>query len=155
MKKDKTETPAKRIQILSLKLVREGSILYQTRRISSPKDAVGIGQQFLEDADREQVIVCCLDTKNQPLSISVVSMGILNSSLIHPREIFKTAILTNAASLILYHNHPSGETEPSTEDINITKRIKEAGVLMGIELIDHIIIGSEGRFLSLKEEGLL
>ena len=155
MKKDKTETPAKRIQILSLKLVREGSILYQTRRISSPKDAVGIGQQFLEDADREQVIVCCLDTKNQPLSISVVSMGILNSSLIHPREIFKTAILTNAASLILYHNHPSGETEPSTEDINITKRIKEAGVLIGIELIDHIIIGSEGRFLSLKEEGLL
>lgn len=155
MKKDKTETPAKRIQILSLKLVREGSILYQTRRISSPKDAVGIGQQFLEDADREQVIVCCLDTKNQPLSISVVSMGILNSSLIHPREIFKTAILTNAASLILYHNHPSGETEPSKEDINITKRIKEAGVLMGIELIDHIIIGSEGRYLSLKEEGLL
>ena len=155
MKKDKTETPAKRIQILSLRLVREGSILYKTRRISSPKDAVGIGQQFLEDADREQVIVCCLDTKNQPLSISVVSMGILNSSLIHPREIFKTAILTNAASLILYHNHPSGETEASTEDINITKRIKEAGVLMGIELIDHIIIGSEGRFLSLKEEGLL
>ena len=94
-------------------------------------------------------------TENQPLSISAVSMGILNSSLIHPREIFKTAILTNAASLILYHNHPSGETEPSTEDINITKRIKEAGVLMGIELIDHIIIGSEGRFLSLKEEGLL
>ncbi|MDD3307681.1 MAG: DNA repair protein RadC [Acetobacterium sp.] len=155
MKKDKTETPAKRIQILSLRLVREGSILYQTRKISSPKDAVGIGQQFLEDADREQVIVCCLDTKNQPLSISVVSMGILNSSLIHPREIFKTAILTNAASLILYHNHPSGETEPSTEDINITKRIKEAGVLMSIELIDHIIIGSEGRYLSLKEEGLL
>ena len=148
-------TAAKRINIVSLKLVREGSILYQTRRISSPKDAVGIGQQFLEDADREQVIVCCLDTKNQPLSISVVSMGILNSSLIHPREIFKTAILTNAASLILYHNHPSGETEPSTEDINITKRIKEAGVLIGIELIDHIIIGSEGRYLSLKEEGLL
>ena len=155
MKKDKTETPAKRIQILSLKLVREGCFHYQTRRISSPKDAVGIGQQFLEDADREQVIVCCLDTKNQPLSISVVSMGILNSSLIHPREIFKTAILTNAASLILYHNHPSGETEVSTEDINITKRIKEAGVLMGIELIDHIIIGSEGRYLSMKEEGLL
>ena len=155
MKKDRTEPPVKRIQILSLRLVREGQFLYKTRRISSPKDAVGIGQQFLEDADREQVIVCCLDTKNQPLSISVVSMGILNSSLIHPREIFKTAILTNAASLILYHNHPSGETEPSTEDINITKRIKEAGVLMGIELIDHIIIGSEGRYLSLKERGLL
>ena len=155
MKKDKTETPAKRIQILSLRLVREGSILYQTRRISSPKDAVGIGQQFLEDADREQVIVCCLDTKNQPLSISVVSMGILNSSLIHPREIFKTAILTNAASIMLFHNHPSGDPEPSNEDLSITKRIKEAGELMGIELLDHIIIGSEDRYYSLKEQGLV
>ncbi|KAF5090570.1 hypothetical protein DSECCO2_16360 [anaerobic digester metagenome] len=155
MKKDKTETPAKRIQILSLKLIREGSILYKTRRISSPKDAVGIGQQFLEDADREQVIVCCLDTKNQPLSISVVSMGILNSSLIHPREIFKTAILTNAASIMLFHNHPSGDPEPSNEDLSITQRIKEAGVLMGIELLDHIIIGTEGRYCSLKEKGLV
>lgn len=155
MKKDKTESPAKRIQILSLRLVREGSILYKTRRISSPKDAVGIGQQFLEDADREQVIVCCLDTKNQPLSISVVSMGILNSSLIHPREIFKTAILTNAASIMLFHNHPSGDPEPSNEDLSITQRIKEAGVLMGIELLDHIIIGTEGRYCSLKEKGLV
>ncbi|OFV71725.1 JAB domain-containing protein [Acetobacterium wieringae] len=155
MKKDRTEPPAKRIQILSLRLVREGSILYQTRRISSPKDAVGIGQQFLKDADREQVIVCCLDTKNQPLSISVVSMGILNSSLIHPREIFKTAILTNAASIMLFHNHPSGDPEPSNEDLSITQRIKEAGVLMGIELLDHIIIGTEGRYCSLKEKGLV
>ena len=155
MKKDRTEPPAKRIQILSLRLVREGSIHYQTRRISSPKDAVGIGQQFLEDADREQVIVCCLDTKNQPLSISVVSMGILNSSLIHPREIFKTAILTNAASIMLFHNHPSGDPEPSNEDLSITQRIKEAGVLMGIELLDHIIIGTEGRYCSLKEKGLV
>lgn len=155
MKKDKTETPAKRIQILSLKLVREGCFHYQTRRISAPKDAVGIGQQFLEDADREQVIVCCLDTKNQPLSISVVSMGILNSSLIHPREIFKTAILTNAASIMLFHNHPSGDPEPSNEDLSITQRIKEAGVLMGIELLDHIIIGTEGRYCSLKEKGLV
>ena len=148
------KSAAKRIQIVSLKLVRESSILYNVRKISSPKEAAGLGQRFLEDIDREQVIVCCLDNKNAPISINVVSMGTLNASLIHPREIFKTAILSNSASIILFHNHPSGQTEASTEDINITKRIKEAGVLMGIELIDHIIIGSEGRFLSLKEEGL-
>ena len=149
------KSAAKRIQIVSLKLVRESSILYNVRKISSPKEAAGLGQRFLEDIDREQVIVCCLDNKNAPISINVVSMGTLNASLIHPREIFKTAILSNSASIILFHNHPSGQTQASTEDINITKRIKEAGVLMGIELIDHIIIGSEGRFLSLKEEGLL
>ena len=146
-------TAAKRINIVSLKLVREGSILYQTRRISSPKDAVGIGQQFLEEADREQVIVCCLDTKNQPVSVNVVSMGTLNSSLVHPREVFKTAILSNAANIILFHNHPSGDPSPSQEDISITKRIQEAGTLLGIELLDHLIIGFEDRFCSMKERG--
>lgn len=150
-----SKTAAKRIQIVSLKMVRESSILYDVRKISSPKEAVGLGQRFLEDADREKVVLCCLNNKNAPICINIVSIGTLNASLVHPREIFKTAILCNAASIILFHNHPSGQTEASSEDIDITKRIKEAGVLMGIELIDHIIIGGGGRFLSLKEEGLL
>ena len=85
----------------------------------------------------------------------MVSIGCLNSSLIHPREIFKTAILSNSAGIILFHNHPSGDPEPSQEDINISTRIKEAGKIMGIELLDHIIIGSEGAFCSLKGKGLL
>ncbi|KAF5058342.1 hypothetical protein DSECCO2_347490 [anaerobic digester metagenome] len=155
MRKEETDTPAKRIQILSIKLVREGSMLYKTRRISSTSEAAGIGRQFLEDLDREQVVVCCLDIKNQPTSVNVVSVGTLNASLIHPREVFKTAILTNAASILIYHNHPSGDPEPSKEDLSITKRIKEAGELMGIELLDHIIIGSEDRYYSLKELGLV
>lgn len=147
-------TPSKRINIVSIKMVKEASILYDVRRLSTPSEAAGLGKLFLEDCDREQVIVCCLDAKNQPVSINVVSTGCLNSSIVHPRETFKLAILSNAASIILFHNHPSGDPEPSQEDINITTRIKEAGNIMGIDLLDHIIIGSDGAYCSLKEKGL-
>lgn len=149
------ETAAKRVNIVSLRMVKEGSILYDIRKIVTPSEAAGLGRKFLEEADREQVMVCCLDTKNQPVSMNVVSVGCLNSTIVHPREIFKVAILSNAASIIMFHNHPSGDPEPSKEDISISKRIKEAGTLMGIELIDHLIIGSERRYCSLKEKGLL
>lgn len=149
------ETSAKRINIVSLKMVKEGSILYDMRKLSSPSDAAGLGRKFLDEADREQVIVCCLDNKNQPVSVNIVSMGTVNSSLVHPREVFKTAVLSNAASIILFHNHPSGDPEPSQEDINITDRIKEAGKILGIELLDHIIIGSENRFISFKEKNMI
>ncbi|MFL0250133.1 JAB domain-containing protein [Clostridium neuense] len=148
-------TPAKRISIVSIKMIREGSILYNTRKILSPSDAVNLGKYFLEDADREKLIACCMDTKNQPISINIVSIGSLNSSIVHPREVFKAAILSNAASILIFHNHPSGNTEPSQEDITITKRLKEAGKLIGIELLDHIIIGSKGKYCSLKENGTL
>lgn len=153
--KPNSTTPAKRISIVSIKMIREGSILYNTRKILSPSDAVDLGKYFLEDADREKLIACCMDTKNQPISINIVSIGSLNSSIVHPREVFKVAILSNAASILIFHNHPSGNTEPSQEDINITKRLKEAGKLIGIELLDHIIIGSEGKYCSLKENGTL
>lgn len=148
-------TPAKRVDIVSLKLIREGSILYEVRNINNTVDAVGIGRRFIEDIDREELIVCCLDTKNQPLSVNVASIGSLNSSIVHPREIFKVAVLSNAASIIVYHNHPSGDTAPSKEDISVTNRLKEAGNIIGIKLIDHIIIGSDGKYTSLKEEGIL
>ena len=147
--------PSKRINIVSIKMVREGSILYDVRKITIPLDAVELGRKFLDEADREKLVVCCLDTKNQPLSMSVVSIGSLNSSIVHPREVFKVAILSNAASIILFHNHPSGIADPSKEDVSITHRLKEAGKLIGIELIDHIIIGSEGNYCSLKEKGIL
>lgn len=150
-----SKTAAKRVNIVSIKMVREGSILYDVRKISSPSDAVDLGRRFLEEADREQLIVCCLDTKNQPLSVNVASVGSLNSSIVHPREVFKIAVLSNAASIIVFHNHPSGDTSPSSEDVNITERLKEAGKIIGIELVDHIIIGSEGKFCSLKEKGIL
>lgn len=148
-------TAAKRINVVSLKMIREGSIHYDVRHLSTSAEAAGLGRRFLENLDREQVIVCCLDNKNQPVSVSVVSTGTLNSSLIHPREVFKTAVLSNAASIILFHNHPSGDLEPSQEDITITTRIKEAGLILGIELLDHIIIGFHHNYYSFREKNLI
>ena len=81
-----------------------------------------------------------MNTKNEPTNITVVSVGSLNKAIVHPREVFKTAILSNAASIMAFHNHPSGDPNPSKEDINITLRLKECGKIMGIELLDHIII---------------
>jgi DNA repair protein RadC len=147
-------TPAKRINIVTIKMVREATLLYNTRKICGPSDAVELGRKFLEEADREQLLLCCLDTKNQPTAMNVVSIGSLSSSSAHPREIFKAAILSNANSIILFHNHPSGDPSPSSEDVNITTRLKECGKLLGIELTDHIIIGNE-TYCSFKERGII
>ena len=145
---------AKRINIVSIKMIKESSFLYQTRTISSPKDAYEMIKEQLEGLDREQFIIACLNTKNEPTNISVVSVGTLNKAIVHPREVFKTAILSNAASIMAFHNHPSGETTPSQQDIQLTNRLYEAGELLGIKLLDHLIIG-DGTFTSLKENGYL
>ena len=145
---------AKRINIVSIKMVKESSFLYQTRQILSPNDAYEMIKEQLEGLDREQFIIACLNTKNEPTNISVVSVGSLNKAIVHPREVFKTAILSNAASIMAFHNHPSGETTPSQQDIQLTNRLYEAGELLGIKLLDHLIIG-DGTFTSLKEKGYL
>lgn len=145
----------KRVDIVTIKMVKEKSIKYENRKITSPSDAETLCRNFLENSDREQLIAISLDTKNQPTNINVVSIGSLNSSIVHPREVFKLAILSNANSIIIAHNHPSGDATPSREDINITKRLKECGELIGINLIDHIIIGDDERFVSLKEKGII
>ena len=145
---------AKRINIVSIKMVKESSFLYQTRQILSPNDAYEMIKEQLEGLDREQFIIACLNTKNEPTNITVVSVGTLNKAIIHPREVFKTAILSNAASIMAFHNHPSGETTPSQQDIQLTNRLYEAGELLGIKLLDHLIIG-DGTFTSLKEKGYL
>lgn len=147
-------TPAKRVDIVTIKMVRESSILYKERKISSPTDAYKLINEFIDGVDREVMVVCSLSTKNEPISLNLASVGTLNSSLIHPREIFKSSILSNAASIIIAHNHPSGDPTPSSEDINVTHRLKEAGKILGIELIDHIIVGNN-QFISLKEKGTL
>ena len=100
---------SKRVNLVSVKLIKEGSILYEPRRISSPKDAFELGKEFLIDSDREKLILVCWDNNNQPTSINKVSIGSLNSSIVHPREVFKVAILSNSASIIVYHNLPSGD----------------------------------------------
>ncbi|MEW4973136.1 DNA repair protein RadC [Bacillus stercoris] len=144
---------AKRVNIVSVKLVREAIILYKKRSIRSPQDAYELAKSFLEDKDREHFIVVSLDTKNQPVSINTCHIGSLNASIVSPREVMKSAILSSAASIMVFHNHPSGDTSPSQEDISVTSRLQEAGNLMGIELLDHLIIG-DGKYLSLKEKRL-
>ena len=150
LSKEKNNKPLKRINVVSIKMVRESSVLYNIRRISKPKDIVDLGKKFLDELDREELIVACLNAKNEVNSVNVVSIGSLNNSIVHPREVFKTAILSNAASIVMIHNHPSGDVTPSKEDKEITLRIKESGTILGICLLDHIIIGND-TYYSFKE----
>lgn len=150
-----SKKPAKRIEVVSLRMVREKtSLLYPARVIRSPKDAADLFRQFIGDCDRESFCILCLNTKNEPTALHQVSMGSLNASLVHPRETYKLAIINNSASLIACHNHPSGQPDPSPEDIELTERLRDTGVLIGIELLDHLVLG-DGTFVSMKERGLM
>lgn len=126
--------------------------------IKSPEDVVnavaGMTMEEMRYYDREHFRVMYLDRKGGLLVMEDISVGGLHSSIVHPREVFKTAVKKSAASMILIHNHPSGDPTPSQEDIDITRRLMEAGTLMGIEVIDHVIIG-ENRYCSLKARGLI
>jgi DNA repair protein RadC len=102
--------------------------------------------------DREQFLVCCLDAKNASIGVNIVSIGTLTLSLVHPREVFKPAILLNAAAIIAVHNHPSGDPTPSAEDRTLTARLREAGELLGIRLLDHLILGDD-RLYSFADQG--
>lgn len=146
----------KNICMVRLQAVKEKGIKYETNKITGPDTAAGILKEFINECcytDRENFIVMMLDTKNKVTGLTITSIGTLNSSLVHPREVFKAAILTNAASIILAHNHPSGDPTPSREDMDITKRLAETGKLLGIEILDHVIIGDTHK--SLKASGLM
>lgn len=120
--------------------------------VKAPKDIYRLMRRRLKDADREHFYAIMLSTKNTVLAIELVSIGSLNASIVHPREILKPAIKVSAASIILVHNHPTGDPTPSREDIEFTRRFAKCGELIGIELLDHIVLG-DGRFQSLKEAG--
>ncbi len=109
---------------------------------------------FLKNESKEHFITLHLDGKNKILCIEIVSTGSLNASIVHPREVFKSCLLSSAAAMILMHNHPSGDPTPSREDLELTKRLKEAGELLGIRILDHIIIGDEC-YISLADLGQL
>jgi DNA repair protein RadC len=143
-----------RIAHVTIKVVKEGSALYDSNQITAPEVAVNILKEYLEGADREHFVVMCLDTKNKVNAIHTVSIGTLDTGLVHPREVFKLPIIHNAGCIIVGHNHPSGDPTPSPEDIRTTKRLQEVGELMGIKLLDHIIIG-DNKFASLQQKGLM
>lgn len=122
--------------------------------IKTPDDAVNLVMEEMRHLDREHFRVLLLNTKNRVLSHEVISIGTLNASTVHPRELFRNAIKRSAAALILVHNHPSGDPSPSKEDIDVTKRLLEAGHIIGIEILDHLIIG-DNKFTSFKAKGLM
>ncbi|MEI6520636.1 MAG: DNA repair protein RadC [bacterium] len=135
-------------------LVKEKSCHVSTRVITAPSDAYAILYDQVGSSDREVFLALLLDTRSRVIGINEVSVGSLNNSLVHPRETFKAAILCNAATMILAHCHPSGDVEPSHEDLAVTERLMQAGELMGIPILDHLII-SDADFISLKERGLM
>ncbi len=148
-----------RIQVVFEKvvLVKEKAGRYELpRQIGSPEDAYKAVTTITNVQEEAQEVfgIFILNTKHKIVAVHEISRGILNSTLVHTREVFKQAVLHNAAAIICFHNHPSGNPEPSRDDVNITKRLVEAGKIMGIEILDHIIVGDD-RYVSLKERGVM
>ena len=137
---------------VKIRLVRESKPLKECF-IVSPKDVYELVKKELKSADREIFLAVTLNTRNKVLGINVISMGTLNASLVHPREVFKMAILQNASGIILAHNHPSGTTEPSSDDLRMTERLSEAGKLLDVDIMDHVIVGKS--FYSFMDNGLI
>ena len=149
--------PAKALQLqASIELGRRvaRSRLPDTVRISRPQDAADLLMEELRHLREEHFICLFLNTKNQVIGRQTLSIGSLNASVVHPREVFRAAIRRSSASILCAHNHPSGDPTPSKEDIALTRRLAEAGELIGIELLDHLVIG-DNRYISLKESGCL
>lgn len=136
--------PAVRIQ-----LVRESQERYE---VSGAPDVYKIASEYLKNEDREHLIVLLLDTAGRVNGIHTVSIGDSNTSIANPREIFKAAILTNSCSIILAHNHPTGNCEPSHADIIVTEKVIEAGKILDIEVLDHVIVGHNCHFSMRKQQ---
>ena len=143
----------KKVSLVRVQTVKERTYTYDFRKVNSPQSAKALFEklEFFVNSDREMFLVASLNTKNEPTQIEVISVGSLNASIVHPREVFKSAIISNAASIICAHNHPSGDLTPSKEDIEVTKRLVEAGKLLGIDVLDHIIMNDEGEYKSIRE----
>jgi DNA repair protein RadC len=129
--------------------------LAERPQIRVPAEAAPMLAQYIGDADREVFVIAMLTVRHHVLGLHTVSVGCLTSSLVHPREVFKPAILAGSAAILAAHPHPSGDPEPSAEDIALTRRLAAAGQLLGIELLDHLILGEAGRFVSLRERGIV
>ena len=143
------------VPIYRVTLVREGKMPTYESRIRSSANAYTVFQEYLDGVDREHFVAMLLDQKNQLIGLHTVSIGSLTASIVAPREVFKVAILANCANILIAHNHPSGDPHPSKEDRAITQRLKEAGALLGINLLDHVIVGGEGRYFSFADENML
>ena len=144
--------PSVNLPRVRVRLIREGVATYQST-VTSAQDVVRLCNDMVE-LDREECRVLLLDAKHHVIGVHTVSIGSLTASIVHPREVFKAAILSNAAAIIAVHNHPSGDPTPSPEDRALTKRLHEAGTLLGISLLDHVVIGHQ-RHYSFADSGQL
>ena len=142
------------LEQVSVRMIREAPLL-SDEKIQNPQDAIRILGDAFKDYDREVVGVVHLRSDNVPINMTIVSMGCLNQSLVHPREMLKAAFLSNAASIMMFHNHPSGSLEPSREDIAITNRMQQLCMLAGVPVVDHIIIGQNDFYYSFREKDIL
>lgn len=143
----------KRIDIVQTKAVKDRSIFVGCRKITNSKDAASIAKNLVEDADREHLVVCCLNSRGEPVSLQVVYIGTTNACYAETKELFKYAILSNAVGIIVFHNHPSGDPSPSADDYLFTKKLTEAGNILGIKVLDHIILGDDDRYFSILSGG--
>lgn len=139
----------------SVQLVREKEEKYMEKQANSPQAVADIINEVfnMDTQPFETFVMMALDTKKRPVGCFVVSQGSLNGTIVEPREVFQRAILANADSIVVAHNHPSGEVIPSFKDMDATRVLKEAGELLRIELVDHIIIGENGKYYSFRENG--
>lgn len=143
------------VPLFTTRLVRERTFDFATRdQLRSPADAAAVLGEYFRDRDREEFVVCFLDTANTITGLHVASVGGLAAAIVEPRQVFKAAVLANAAAILLAHNHPSGNPEPSHEDVAVTKQLVEAGKVMGIPVHDHLILAGSG-YTSLAERGLV
>jgi len=150
--------PAAAARLLgSLELGRRAALRVSAKRplVTGPEDVVRLCAPQLRGSDREHFWALALNTKNQLLRIIEVSVGSLNASIVHPRELFKEAVRLSAASVVVVHNHPSGDPTPSGADIQLTRRLVKAGDVLGIEVMDHVVIGDSGEHASLRDLGLM
>lgn len=122
--------------------------------LNNPETVAEYLYKYYRDSLKEEFLIILLDTKNKPISVESISIGTINKSIVHPRDVFRQAINRNANSIILAHNHPSGDPSPSNEDLDVTNRLIEAGKLVGINVVDHVIVGSN-RYISLREKNLV
>ena len=146
-----------RVSQFRLMLVKDGPAISTTwdRQVRGPKDIADFMAPIAANLDRETFWILMLDGRNRVTGLHVVSVGSLTSTVVHPREVWKAAILANAAAIIVCHNHPSGEPTPSGEDIALTARLLAVGELVGIRLLDHVVLGADGSFRSLAASNLL
>lgn len=145
----------KTYQRLVVKQVREAVPELYNATFSTSEEAARFARQLIGEADRETFLAFHLNVKHKLHCVDYVSVGSLNASIVHPREVLKAALLTNTAALIFAHNHPSGDPRPSREDIDITRRLREAAELFGIRVLDHVVIGDTGRWVSMMDDGYL